>query len=325
MAGSSNAFDTRAATTLLRRLPMAELRALASVKAAGTVSGAADLLGVTQPTLSQHIRDIEAKLDMNLFDRHRRGIEPTAAGSIMLRFAESLQSDLGRAAEELSIVTREDRRPIRIGSMPIASGGLLAVAMGQFASDTRNLTPVVMQEGPREALLEHLHHGRIDMFVGRLPAEAECSGFVREQLFLDTLIVVASSTHELASRKRITADVLQSERWVLPGEDSTFYQQIAQSLRGAGQPMPRGVVHVYAMHAIPAIVATSKLLGFLPASLFPGHAIAGSLRRLPIDMHWIPAPVGILVKRDVAEDVRLQPFLRALRVVAASARIAAGH
>jgi DNA-binding transcriptional LysR family regulator len=316
--------DTRAAMTLLRRLTMAELRALASVKAAGTLSGAADLLGVTQPTLSQHIRDIEAKLDMRLFDRHRRGIEPTAAGSIMLRFAESLQSDLGRAAEELSIVAREDRRPIRIGSMPIASGGLMAVAMGQFASDARNLTSIVMQEGPREVLLEHLRHGRIDLFVGRLPPEAECTGFEREQLFLDTLIVVASSNHELASRKRITADILQSQRWVLPGEDSTFYQQIAQSLRRAGLPMPHGVVHVYAMHAIPAIVATSRLLGFLPASLLAGHASANTLRRLPFDIDWVPAPVGILVKPDIAGDARLQPFLRALRGVAASARVATG-
>lgn len=304
---------------------MAELRALASVKAAGTLSGAADLLGVTQPTLSQHIRDIETKLDMRLFNRHRRGIEPTAAGTIMLRFAVSLQSDLGRAAEELSIVAREDRRPIRIGSMPIASGGLLALAMGRFASDASNVATVVMQEGPREVLLEHLRHGRIDLFVGRLPPEAECTGFDREQLFLDTLIVVASSSHELASRKRIPAEVLQTEGWVLPGEDSTFYQQIAQSLRGAGLPMPHGVVHVYAMHAIPAIVATSKLLGFLPASLFPGHAIAPALRRLPFDMQWTPAPVGILVKPEVADDVRLQPFLRALRAVAASARIAVGH
>jgi DNA-binding transcriptional LysR family regulator len=325
MATDRPAFDTRAATALLRRLTMAELRALASVKAAGTLSAAADLLGVTQPTLSQHIRAIEVKLDMRLFDRHRRGIEPTAVGAIMLRFAVSLQSELGRAAEELSIVAREDRRPIRIGSMPIASGGLLALAIGQFAADTRNLTPVVMQEGPREALLEHLRHGRIDLFVGRLPPDAECAGFVQEQLFLETLTVIASSTHPLASRKRVTADVLQTERWVLPGEDSTFYQQIAQSLRGAGRPMPHGVVHVYAMHAIPAIVATSKLLGFLPSSLFTGHGVASTLRRLPMDMQWIPAPVGILVKKNSADDARLQPFLRALRAVAASARIATGR
>lgn len=325
MAGAPSSFDTRAAATLLRRLTMAELRALAAVKAAGTLSGAAELLGVSQPTLSQHIRDIEAKLDRRLFDRHRRGIEPTAAGTVMLRLAVSLQSDLGRAAEELSILARDDRRPIRIGSMPIASGGLLALAVGRFVQDAGDAVPVVMQEGPRETLLEHLRHGRIDLFVGRLPAESECAGFYREQLFLDTLVVVASSSHELTSRKRLDPEVLRTERWVLPGEDSTFFQQIAQSLRASGLPMPQGAVHVYAMHAIPAIVATSRLLGFLPASLFPGPSMGGALRKLRLDLPWSPASVGLLIKQGLENDARLHPFLRSLRTAAASTGIVSGH
>jgi DNA-binding transcriptional LysR family regulator len=314
--------DARSAAILLRRLTMAELRALAAVKVAGTLSGAATALEVTQPTLSQHIRDIEAKLEVQLFDRHRRGVDPTPAGSVMLRLASALQLDFAQAAEGLSIAMRVDLRPVRIGSMAIASAGMLAVALGQFASNPSNRTPTILQEGPREALLEHLSHDRIDLFVGRLPPAEECRGLHRELLFLDSLVVIASQKHHLASRRRVDAQSLQLCRWVIPGEDSTFYQQVSQSLHKAGLSTPAGMVQTYTMHAIPAIVAHSDMLGFMPASLFAAGTFGAALRRLPFPLEWEPAAVGVLMREEAARDERLQPFLRTLRAVAASARMA---
>jgi len=323
MAAGIRALDTRAAAALLRRLTMAELRALAAVKASGTLSAAANVLGVTQPTLSQHLREMESKLEVRLFDRHRRGVDPTPAGSVMLRLAAALQADFAQAAEEFSIAVRADLRPIRIGSMPVATGGLLAQALGQFASAESNVTPAVLIEGPREHLIEQLRHGRIDLFVGRLPDEAESAGLLRELLFLDTAVVIASPRHALATRRRVEPHQLLQHRWIIPGEDTTFYQQISQTLRNAGCPTPQGIVQSYSMHAMPAIVASSSLLGFLPTSLFAAGTMSGSLRRVPVELSWVPAPVGVLMRPEAGEDERLQPLLRTLRAVAGSARIAA--
>jgi DNA-binding transcriptional LysR family regulator len=322
MAHSRPDLDTRATATLLRRLTMAEMRALAAVKAAGTLSAAANLLGVSQPTLSQHIRDSESKLGAQLFERHRRGIHPTPAGAVMLRLAAALQVDFAQAAEELSIAVRADLRPIRIGSMAIASAGILALALGRFASESVNRAPVVVLEGPREQLLEHLSHGRVDLFVGRLPPEGESAGLQRELLFLDTLEVVCSPRHELASRRRVDFDSLQRYRWIVPGEDTTFYQQVAQSLRNAGAAVPLGMVQAYSMHLIPAVVACSSLLGFLPASLYAGGVVGSSLRRVRAAIGWTPAPIGLLMHPAAASEERLQPLLRTLRGVAASAQSA---
>jgi DNA-binding transcriptional LysR family regulator len=301
---------------------MAELRALDAVKSAGTLSAAAQMLGVSQPTLSQHIREVEGKLDLVLFDRHRRGIEPTRAGSVMLRLASALQTDFAQAAEELSIATRADTRPIRIASMAVTSGGLLALALGQFAAASSSAVPTVVLEAPRELLLEHLRHGRADFFVGRLPDKRDSEDLHRELLCLDTAVVIASARHPLATRRRVDAQVLQSQRWVVPADDTAFHEQIAQTLRQAACPPPNGIVHSYSMHAIPAIVATSDLLGFLPMSLYAALSGAGNLRRLPLELPWVPAELGILARADAAAEERLQPLLRTLRAVAGSARVA---
>lgn len=305
----------------LRRLTMTELRALAAMKAAGNLSAAARALDVSQPTLSQHLRAIEDKLEAKLFDRHRRGVDPTPAGAAMLRLASAMQLDFARAAEELSIAARTDTRPIRIGSMPITSGGLLAVTLGQFASSEANQTPCVVVEGPREVLVEHLRLNRIDLFVGRLPDEAECEGFERELLFLDTVVVIGSARHALAEGKKVGLSTLDRYRWVLPAEETSFFKQIDQTLRNAGHAPPAGMVQSYSMHAIPAIVACSELLGFLPRSLFAAGTMTHTLRQINADLQWIPAPVGVLLRRESADDERLLALLRTLRAVAASARV----
>jgi len=302
---------------------MAELRALGAIKAAGTLSGAADALGVTQPSLSQHVREIESKLGATLFDRHRRGVDPTRVGAVMLRLAEAMRFDFAHAAEEFSIALRAEARPIRIGSMALTSAGLLAVALGRFATAGADPAPCVVFEALRDTLLEYLRHDRIDLFIGRLPDEEACAGFHREVLFLDTAVVIGSARHRLANRSHVKLSTLDDYGWVISAEETVFYQQIAQALRRSGRDMPAARVHSHSMMAIPAIVASSDLLGFMPASLFAAGTMSRSLRQIAVDLEWEPAPIGVLIKPGTARDERLQPFLRTLRSVAASARVAA--
>lgn len=145
---------------------------------------------------------------------------------------------------------------------------------------------------------------------------------MRELLFLDSLVVIASPRHPLAGRRRVDPEALHQYRWILPGEDSTFYQQLSQTLRQAGYPTPFGMVQSYSMHAIPAVVANSDLLGFLPASLYAAGTFGGTLRPVPVSVNWLPAPVGVLMRPATASEERMQPFLRTLRAVVASARVA---
>lgn len=309
------------AAAALRRLTMAETRALAAVKAAGTLSGAADQLGVSQPTLSQHVREVEEKLGVKLFVRHRRGIEVTPAGAVMLRLAAALQADLALAAEELAFAAREDSPPIRVGTMPVTSGGLVAVALGRLAADPA-APPTVLVEGPREALLEHLRHGRVDLFVGRLPPEEQAADLLREVLFLDSAVVVTATRHPLARRTQVSLKQLESQSWILPAEDTAFHGQLASTFRRAGLALPRARVATYSMLAIPAIVSASSLVGFLPASLFGAGTVSAGLHRLDVRLDWTPAPIGLLMRRDAGSAERLQALLWLVRGVAASARAA---
>jgi len=66
-----------------------EVRTAYQVARMGTVSGAAEVLGVHHATVIRHIDAIEARLGVKLFQRHARGYTPTEAGLDLLRVAQT--------------------------------------------------------------------------------------------------------------------------------------------------------------------------------------------------------------------------------------------
>lgn len=64
----------------------------------GTIHGAAEALHVAQPSLSRQIRGLEQSLGFSLFERHPRGVSPTAAGSAFLPIAKDLLTHAARAS-----------------------------------------------------------------------------------------------------------------------------------------------------------------------------------------------------------------------------------
>jgi DNA-binding transcriptional LysR family regulator len=95
-------------------------------------------------------------------------------------------------------------------------------------------------------------------------------------------------------------------------------------MRAAGLALPQARIQSYSMLAIPAVVATSEMVGFLPTSMFASGAMSAGLQRLPLNFDWIASPLGVLTQRDQQIRDRLQSLLGLLRSVAASARGATG-
>lgn len=163
------------------------------------------------------------------------------------------------------------------------------------------------------------------MLAGTSAAQAPGDGvedLASETLFLDGAVVIASSRHPLARRARVKMESILAHDWILPAEDTSFHQQIGESIRKAGLPLPAARITSYSMLAFPAIVATSNLLGLLPTSLFASGTLSASLNRLPVAMDWVPWPVGVLMRKDMVDRHRLDGLLAILRTVAASARVA---
>ncbi|MGR3617313.1 MAG: LysR family transcriptional regulator [Paracoccaceae bacterium] len=78
-----------------------EVRTAYQVARMGTVSGAADVLGVHHATVIRHIDAIEARLGVKLFQRHARGYTPTEAGQDLLRVAQTTDDQFSQLVGRL--------------------------------------------------------------------------------------------------------------------------------------------------------------------------------------------------------------------------------
>ena len=68
---------------------------------AGSLSGAAQKLGVAQPALSQHVANLEQELDVALFERSSRGVVSTAAGDLLYEHARTILRQIQRAEADV--------------------------------------------------------------------------------------------------------------------------------------------------------------------------------------------------------------------------------
>ena len=75
-----------------------EVRTAYQVVRLGTVSGAADVLGVHHATVIRHIDALEARLGVKLFQRHARGYTPTEAGQDLARVAQATEDQFNQLA-----------------------------------------------------------------------------------------------------------------------------------------------------------------------------------------------------------------------------------
>src|SRR4029453_9932520 len=110
------------------------LRYLLAVAEAGSFSRAADRLGISQPNISQQIRDLEIALRVNLFQRRGKRILLTSAGHIFEEYARSILHQIESLLQELSIEPGKMRGALHLGVVPILNSALIPPLLGMFAA-----------------------------------------------------------------------------------------------------------------------------------------------------------------------------------------------
>ena len=87
---------------LMRRLKLRELRILLAVTQAGSMAKAAKQLAISQPAVSRAISDMERTLEVPLFDRSAKGIEPTTYGRALLKRGVAIFDELKQGVQDIS-------------------------------------------------------------------------------------------------------------------------------------------------------------------------------------------------------------------------------
>lgn len=129
MHGSTNIDDS-----FWRRLNWDDVRVFLAVADAGSLNGAAPLLGMTQPTISRRIEDLEIRLAARLFERSPRGVSLTQAGQTMRELAASMARLSESIVRDVADSDRNDVGRVRLAAPDGIASFVLTPALPEFLS-----------------------------------------------------------------------------------------------------------------------------------------------------------------------------------------------
>src|SRR5881394_3729884 len=115
-------------------LEIRHLRYFLAVAEAGSFSRAADRLGISQPSVSQQMRDLETALRVSLFQRRGKRILLTSAGLIFQEHARAILRQIETFLQELTLEPGNMRGSLHVGVVPILNVALMPQLVGMFAA-----------------------------------------------------------------------------------------------------------------------------------------------------------------------------------------------
>ncbi|MGH1415571.1 MAG: LysR family transcriptional regulator [Pelagimonas sp.] len=279
-----------------------EIRTAFHVAQMGTVSGAAERLGVHHATVIRHIDSLESRLGVKLFQRHTRGYTPTEAGDDLLRVAQTTDDQFAQLEGRIKGRGNDVTGELMVTS--IASFAPLLVPA--LASFQRKYPDVVVRflTGDRLFRLEY-GEAHVALRAGSVPSEPDnvVQPFVRQPIAL-----YASKAYVAEHGMPADTDDLKNHRFV--GHDSEEIRAPFQVWLMKHVPFEnvkfRGTDWRSLVHAI----LSGAGIGFLRVSEAAVHP--DLVQVMPAQEDW-SAPMWLVTHVDLHRTAKVQAFLKHLK------------
>src|SRR6266513_3341513 len=181
-------------------LEIRHLRYFLAVAEAGSFSRAANRLGVSQPNVSQQLRDLETALRVDLFQRRGKRILLTSAGLIFQEHARAILRQIETFLQELSSEPQQLRGALHLGVVPILNVALIPQLLGMFAA-THPGVSLKVEEISSTEIETALEEDRMDAGLGFLTRHSPNLGY--ERLYTDQFALIVHASHPWAKRRVI--------------------------------------------------------------------------------------------------------------------------
>ncbi|MCL3819817.1 LysR family transcriptional regulator [Aeromicrobium wangtongii] len=163
---------------------------------------AAEMTGVSQPTLSKQIRVLENNLGTPLFVRGRTGVELTSAGEALLPHAQRILIDVESAQRTVHEVANLRRGRVRLGATPSLCDGLLPEALTRFHR-TYPAIDLEVQEAGSRVLTRELAQGRLDVALLIVPLPTDEPDIETTPVLREHLVLASPATSDLPERMSV--------------------------------------------------------------------------------------------------------------------------
>ncbi|POF34904.1 LysR family transcriptional regulator [Roseibium marinum] len=296
------------------RLRLRHLRLLALIDRHGSLREVGKVLNLTQPAVSQMVKDLELALGVTLIDRSVRGVTLCPAGRLALERARAGLATFDHLVSEL----HEDQvLTLRIGTNSALVPNILPAALRRLGS-TKETIRYRLRTGIVSDMMHELAEGTLDCYVGRVDWEWVPHNVVEalryDPLTRTELVLACPLTHPLAGNSAMEAGDLAGQRWALPPHDSSNRLALETGLRNLGLGAPVAEVEVAAdPSALIHLARELDLLTCVPMVALETHLASREFQVLNVpDLALPPIQIGFVTLKEQAEIPPLQAFRQAL-------------
>lgn len=251
-------------------------------------SRAGQVVHLSQPTISSHIKDLETHFQCQLIDRLSTAAVPTPAGEILYGYARRLLSLKAEMASALSEFLGSITGHLTIGGSTIPGNYILPGLMGQFSAAYPGVRMSLVVEDTA-SIIRHVACG--DMEVGVVGARAEDVRIDQDAFIEDEMALVVPAGHLLAKRSEVTLDELQNTPFIIRESGSGTRQSFEARVRASGHSVDQLFV-VAEMGSTEAVIQAIR--GGLGVSILSKLAVREGCARGQLSVLSI---IGIDLKR----------------------------
>ncbi len=208
-------------------MDLRRLEVFAKVAELRSFSRAAEALGLTQPTVSEHVRALEDELGVPLLDRLGRGATPTRAGSLLLGYARRMLALSREARQALDQFQGRLSGELVVGGSTIPGEYLLPAMIGRFKTLYPDIS-VCLLIGSSRQVTEWIEDGRAE--VGVVGAPPSPKSLVARELMADELVLVVPPAHAWAGKTGVMLAELKAEPLIVRERGSGSREALERAL-----------------------------------------------------------------------------------------------
>ena len=228
------------------------LRLFATVAETGSFSRATTVLNLSQPAISQGVRDFELQLGCRLLDRSPKGVKPTREGRALMRHARSVFAAERAAEEELKSLRGLDSGSLRIGASTTIATYLLPEYLGQFHQTYPGIDLHLVSANTRDIADLMLRH---EIEIALVEGPVEDDGLLSEPWQTDIMTMIAAPSHPFAREDPPIDPARLAEELLVIREPGSGSREVVNQALSAHAIQPSRTLEVGSTEAIKQLVA----------------------------------------------------------------------
>ncbi|MBV9114042.1 MAG: LysR family transcriptional regulator [Hyphomicrobiales bacterium] len=291
----------------MRALNPDQLRSFAQVIELGGFSAAAERLHLTQPAVSQQVRQLERRFSLKLIERVGRNVAPTVAGLELLAHARRIEAVIASATEAMARHATGRLGRVRIGTGATACIHLLPPVLRDLRERLPSLE-IAVATGNTAHILKLLEDNALDVGLVTLPVRGRALSITP---VLDDEFVAIASPEAPPLPRRVTPAVLVTRPLVLyePGAQT---RRIVDQWCGRKRSSIKPVMELGSVEAIKELVGAG--LGYY--GILPRMAVSNERKRGSLVVNSLTPrlsrKLALVLRRDKRLDRGLREVVNAL-------------